>query len=80
MPPQPQVLAGAPTWVQQLADQVVRQRLGHAVVVEVTNAIDRAGRIPMYRCNMDNTASRALSQAVGYTEVAVLAAVTLRQD
>ena len=56
------------------------QRLGHAVVVEVTNAIDRAGRIPMYRCNMDNTASRALSQAVGYTEVAVLAAVTLRQD
>ena len=56
------------------------QRLGHAVVVEVTRSIDDAGRIPMYRCNLDNTASRALCQAVGYTEVAALAAVSLRSD
>lgn len=54
------------------------QRLGHAVVVEVTRSIDAAGRIPMYRCNQDNTASRALCRAVGYTEVAELAAVSLR--
>ena len=55
------------------------QRLGHAVVVEVTRSIDAGGRVPMYRCNLDNTASRALSQAVGYTEVSILAAVTLRE-
>lgn len=55
------------------------QRLGHAVVAEVTRSIDAGGRIPMYRCNLDNTASRALSQAVGYTEVSILAAVTLSQ-
>ena len=54
------------------------RRLGHAVVAEVTRSINRDGRIPMYRCNMDNTASRALCLAVGYTEVAVLAAVSLR--
>ena len=51
--------------------------LGHAVVAEMTRSIDRAGRIPMYRCNHHNTASRALCRAVGYTQVAVLTAVSL---
>ncbi|MEM7287837.1 MAG: GNAT family N-acetyltransferase [Actinomycetota bacterium] len=53
------------------------RRLGHAVVAAVTEAIEEAGRIPMYRCNVDNAASHALSQAVGFSRVAVLAAVSL---
>ena len=65
------------------ADPVPAQAPGYlldSVVVEVTRSIDAAGRIPMYRCNQDNVASRALCLAVGYTEVAELAAVSLRTD